>query len=79
MRAGSRRHKDSGRSKARGFDYNDGGGQKMCQERVIRRGRRKESGRDEDGVAVIMAATMSSRRRWAVDDATSQTAGWQTM
>ena len=45
----------------------------------MRRGQRNESGRGAEGVSAMTAAAMSSRGRWAADDATSQTAGWQTM
>ena len=43
------------------------------------RGQRNESGRGEEQVAAMMAASMSLCGRRAADDATSQTAGRQTM
>ena len=57
-------HGKSGRRKAerqrseqgRGRSDNGGGGWKMCREQAIRSGQRNKSGRDEDGVAAMMAA-----------------------
>ena len=81
------RRDESGRRKAQrkrserggGRGDNGGGGRKMCRERAIRSGRSNESGRDEDGVAAMMAAAMSLRGRRPADDATSQMAWRRTM